>query len=211
MFCPKCRVEYRAGYSRCADCDVDLVERLEKVDRESDKVPPDENLMEVWAGEDQVEAIINCKQLKEAGIPYKVIQNNRQFLKGVDRNFKIGVPQSYIVQADEVIKEAQMGFSDSPEDQHVLELPDQAGLTPSEEGNHEQFPREWRKEDATIEVSVENIQHYIGMIELALRENHIRVRAETSDDGSRKIFVLPEDESRAREIAHEVEDGIPPA
>lgn len=28
MFCPKCRTEYRKGFSRCADCDVDLVMEL---------------------------------------------------------------------------------------------------------------------------------------------------------------------------------------
>jgi hypothetical protein len=26
MICPKCRSEYREGYARCADCDVDLVQ-----------------------------------------------------------------------------------------------------------------------------------------------------------------------------------------
>jgi len=25
MFCPKCKAEYREGFSRCADCDIDLV------------------------------------------------------------------------------------------------------------------------------------------------------------------------------------------
>ena len=28
MFCPVCKVEYRSGFSRCVDCDVDLVEEL---------------------------------------------------------------------------------------------------------------------------------------------------------------------------------------
>jgi hypothetical protein len=28
MFCPECRAEYRPGFSRCADCDVDLVQEL---------------------------------------------------------------------------------------------------------------------------------------------------------------------------------------
>ena len=28
MFCPKCRAEYRPGFTRCSDCDVPLVERL---------------------------------------------------------------------------------------------------------------------------------------------------------------------------------------
>ena len=28
MFCPVCKVEYRSGFSRCTDCDVDLVQEL---------------------------------------------------------------------------------------------------------------------------------------------------------------------------------------
>ena len=28
MFCPECRVEHRPGFTRCADCDVDLVQEL---------------------------------------------------------------------------------------------------------------------------------------------------------------------------------------
>ena len=28
MFCPDCRTEYRPGFTRCVDCDVDLVELL---------------------------------------------------------------------------------------------------------------------------------------------------------------------------------------
>jgi len=28
MFCPKCKAEYREGYLRCADCDIDLVPEL---------------------------------------------------------------------------------------------------------------------------------------------------------------------------------------
>jgi hypothetical protein len=28
MFCPNCRAEYRPGFARCSDCDVELVENL---------------------------------------------------------------------------------------------------------------------------------------------------------------------------------------
>ena len=28
MFCPKCKAEYREGFSRCADCGIDLVPEL---------------------------------------------------------------------------------------------------------------------------------------------------------------------------------------
>ena len=28
MFCPQCKAEYRAGFTKCSDCDVDLVKEL---------------------------------------------------------------------------------------------------------------------------------------------------------------------------------------
>lgn len=28
MFCPKCKSEYREGFSKCAECDVDLISEL---------------------------------------------------------------------------------------------------------------------------------------------------------------------------------------
>jgi Putative prokaryotic signal transducing protein len=28
MFCPKCKTEYKKGFSRCSDCDVDLTSEL---------------------------------------------------------------------------------------------------------------------------------------------------------------------------------------
>lgn len=44
MFCPSCRDEFRPGFTRCANCDVALVERLEapaqRADAESIVVPP---------------------------------------------------------------------------------------------------------------------------------------------------------------------------
>lgn len=32
MFCPQCRVEYRPGFTRCSDCEVDLVSELSESD-----------------------------------------------------------------------------------------------------------------------------------------------------------------------------------
>jgi hypothetical protein len=32
MFCPECQAEYRPGFTRCSDCDVDLVEKLPELD-----------------------------------------------------------------------------------------------------------------------------------------------------------------------------------
>ena len=39
MVCPKCKAEFREGFSRCSECDVALVGRIE----ESDFQPPQTN------------------------------------------------------------------------------------------------------------------------------------------------------------------------
>jgi hypothetical protein len=48
------------------------------------------------------------------------------------------------------------------------------------------------------------------MIVSSLRENFIRLRESSSPNGSKQIFVMPDDESRARGIVREIEEGIPP-
>jgi len=57
----------------------------------------------------------------------------------------------------------------------------------------------------------ENEDPKAWMIEAGLRENLIRSRTEDMEDGSRRVFVMPDDETQAREIVREITDGTPPA
>lgn len=45
MFCPNCKDEFRAGFTRCASCDVDLIEDLSQAPapppEEREAPPPD--------------------------------------------------------------------------------------------------------------------------------------------------------------------------
>lgn len=45
---------------------------------------------------------------------------------------------------------------------------------------------------------------------MALRENLIHYRLQRAENGAWRLFVLPEDEPRAREILREIERGEPP-
>jgi len=78
MFCPVCRDEYRPGFTRCATCDVTLVERLDagKADR------PAPILAEVAADEPTAnfcgfltfdEARDARQTVKAAGIPAEIL------------------------------------------------------------------------------------------------------------------------------------------
>jgi hypothetical protein len=67
MFCPKCKVEYRPGFTRCSDCEVDLVDLLPAEDLSSG-----EALMTLWECADQTECVEVCRDLRSADIRYYV-------------------------------------------------------------------------------------------------------------------------------------------
>lgn len=64
MFCPKCRTEYREGFTKCSDCGVDLVAER----------PPEEQLdyedwVTVLSTNDRNEVLVAQSALEGAGIP----------------------------------------------------------------------------------------------------------------------------------------------
>jgi len=63
------------------------------------------------------------------------------------------------------------------------------------------------REDASVEVG--RVVPRESAIESSLRENYIRMRIEPQPDGSRKLFVLPEDAAVALEIVREIEGDAP--
>jgi len=52
MFCPDCEAEYRPGFTRCSDCDVALVERLEETDVHSNNPELAGTPELLWTGTD---------------------------------------------------------------------------------------------------------------------------------------------------------------
>jgi hypothetical protein len=209
MYCPQCKAEFRSGFTHCSDCDVDLVERLSERDCNSDEELPDRSLRGVWEGRDQDECVSICERLRSAEIPYKVIQHRRQYLKGLDTRFKISVPVKFCGKAKEIIQKGRLDFADEGEDQRLMELQSMGDVAPGH-NLADNDRSDWRSAAATKEIWCEDAPKYSWMIEISLQANNIPARVEISADGTRKIFVSPNDESRAREIVHEIKDGVPP-
>ena len=69
MFCPLCKAEYREGFTRCADCDVELVPVLERADPASEQASEEEVVL-LWRGDDPVLFSALTAALQEAGIPF---------------------------------------------------------------------------------------------------------------------------------------------
>jgi hypothetical protein len=64
VFCPKCGDEFRPGFTHCADCDVDLVEKRPEVDP-----PPPFEMVTVLETGDQSLVAVAKSVLEGAGIP----------------------------------------------------------------------------------------------------------------------------------------------
>ena len=61
MFCPKCGSEFEGGYTRCAECDTDLVEALPTDEEEYTE------LVTVFEGDAEAAAVVRGK-LESAGV-----------------------------------------------------------------------------------------------------------------------------------------------
>jgi hypothetical protein len=71
MFCPVCKSEYREGFTKCSDCDVDLVRQLAE-DSEA-KAP-------LWAGQDASVRSAICEKLDAAKILHEDDSVESQFM-----------------------------------------------------------------------------------------------------------------------------------
>lgn len=67
MFCPRCRAEYRPGFTECADCQVDLVHELPPTPEE-----PELELVTVLEARDPGLLAVVRSLLDGAGIPFLV-------------------------------------------------------------------------------------------------------------------------------------------
>lgn len=240
MICPQCKVEYRPGFTHCVDCDVDLVAELPKnalyMRRAGEDGqyqvagepgdPNEDPFCSFWKGDDPRVHAELCEVLDEAGIPHNTVYR-RDHLFNL-RNyaaFEVGVPFSLYERAENVIKEAY--GTDEVEDvgaQEVQLLPDRPSryikklpemLTPPDDENIPGPPSAgeneagWYPEDATVKVWTTEKGEASDFLVAALHENEIRCRVERNG-GHAALYVLPEDETRAREIVREVVEGRPP-
>jgi len=239
MICPQCKAEYRAGFTRCADCDVDLVWELPKHAIEMRQTgedgeyrvagapgdPNEDPFCSFWKGDDPRVHAELCEVLDEAGIPHNTVYR-RDHLFNL-RNyaaFEVGVPFSMYERAGNVVKEAY--GTDDVEDvgarevrllpqkpiQPIRKLPET--LTPDEEENIPGSPsagesQGWYLEDATVKVWETENGEPSDFLVASLHENGIRCRVDRNG-GRTEVAVLPEDEIRAREIVREVVEGKPP-
>jgi hypothetical protein len=209
MFCPECQAEYRAGFKTCSDCHVDLVEALPDPSADGDAALLDANLQEIWTGRNQDACVTLCSELREAKIPYQAFRHQIRAFADADGNYRIAVLPEFVERAKQIIEQGNPADADDATEDGDAELAAQDDKPPTDVDEEH---LDWKNEipdDATVEVATESTRDAADLLVMALRENDIESRTTILSDGSRKIFVTREDESRAREIVREVQSGDP--
>ena len=223
MFCPQCKAEYRQGFTRCADCDVDLVHELQQESRQGATElgagaldDREAEIQFIWKGNNQAACVSVCRDLLKGDVSYKVAQvpESRDAKMQVNWRYKIGVPKADYQRAKELLG-IEGEFTDACDNVDEEDGADDAELLPpddsppDEEVRNDSYLEPWYPEDATVEIWSQGGDDISSGIEMALKESLIHCRLDLHD-GVRKVFVMPEDEKRAREIVREIADGVPP-
>ncbi len=139
MICPECKAEYRAGFTRCADCGVQLVEEssvaLATLGAVEDDARKEDPFCEFWKGEDARVRGELCDVLSEAEIPYRTVEwQDHLFHSNRSPVFRVAVPFSMFERAERAVAAAYGSaedaerilhpqLEDSPEQQRLLALP----------------------------------------------------------------------------------------
>lgn len=120
MICPECKAEYRPGFTRCADCEVELVEAspeaLAKIGEVEEDARAEDPFCEFWKGEDARVRGELCDVLSEAGIPYRTVEwQDHLFHSNRSPVFRVAVPFSMFQRAGEVVV-AAYGSAEAADD-----------------------------------------------------------------------------------------------
>jgi hypothetical protein len=229
MFCPQCNAEYRPGFTRCADCDVDLVNdpphyALSGQPAANPGDPNEDPFCSFWKGQDARVHAELCEVLEQAGIPHKtVFRRDHLFNFSNFPAYEVGIPFSRFEEAEKVVKEAY--GTDDVEDVGAQELAGRVVgpaasvpiLPESVSLPEEDVPgppsagedTDWFPEDATEKVWSTDANEPSEFLVAALHENGIHCRVD-QQGGRAKLYVLPGDATRAREIIREIAEGAPP-
>lgn len=208
MFCPQCRVEYRSGFTRCTDCDVELVPAPSRPEEPSSNALPSGSLQILWEGE-ELALFENLREgLEAAGIGY--FDQPLGIYPGVRRRdpfpvqpmarfgYQVVVLSSDLVRARQILGKL---LEEEPQD---TELPAQ-----DEEPREKPTTTVLQEEALTSEVWYGSDDRLAEFVESALKENGIPIRLENPANQT-QIYVSAANETRAREIVKEVVDGVPP-
>lgn len=213
MYCPQCGAEYLPRATVCSDCQVALVP-VPPRPPEKDSSSQEDYIVLVWSGSNPRQQAAVQKILEHENIPSQVLRKEDTILPLGHAPIEIYVPSSFAEKATEILN--QMEPSREPEEDDTSnEIPGEDDLP--EGGEEYRDLQHWNPEAATVELWAGQDTDLAEMIRACLRENQIPCRSsgdegesDTAAASAQRLYVLPEDEARAKEIVREIVDAVPP-
>lgn len=219
MFCPKCKLEYRQGFTTCSDCGVPLVRDLTDASVRSNEPQDPEGVDLLWTGTDPSASSAIANALDAAKIYFHTSTREVGPLPGL----AMPVYAILIRARDQAIAHTALADAlrklDSPAQDAAEPSADAAlpghSASPEEDDDRSAFPlsdylpEEIHPDDATAEVWSGSDAVLAQGLNDSLRENGIGCVLDKSEAGMR-IAVRTYDEARAREIIREVVEATPP-
>jgi len=208
MFCPNCGIEYRAGFTHCNDCDVDLVEELAAVGDggEAEGVASEDELELLWHGTQGNVFTEITLALDDAGIRYNREKLDARLTFGSgSAPLKIWVPTDQIDAARKVLEDTLTLIS-QPVVTADAPVSDDAG----DWGDTPAIVEDPQPEDATAEVWTGGEEGMAEFLKSCLVANGIGCCIFEQKEGPFALRVLPEDQERAAAIVRQVVEGTAP-
>lgn len=185
---------------------------------ERDSASEEDYIVLVWSGSNPGTQVAVQEALEHENIPTRVLRREDTILPLGHAPIEVYVPSSFARRATEILEQMNpAGDPQLPADEYDTsnEIPAEDDL-PEGEGEHRDF-QHWNAEDATVELWTGQDTDLANMIMASLRENQIPCRSSRDDaeferatQSPERLYVLPEDEARAKEIVREIVDAVPP-
>ncbi len=212
MFCPICKSEYRDGFTRCSDCDADLVSNLQSSSHESSEL----FAKLVWSGADHFKFAGVKAVLEEASIPFTVATSRSSVLfPSMQPGYEVRVAAYNEDRALSLIGEPETTGEEDSEDPSQDEFPleededavkTSEGDSPNDSHHSNPAPDNWDPEMATCEAWKGNDLDMSNGIQASFIENGIGFQV-ISDSGSISIMIYPENEGQTKEIIREIKEA----
>ena len=217
MFCPECRAEYRPGFTRCSDCGVALVERLEETEIRSNSPEISGTPELLWTGTDTQTRDEIIDALETANISCHTRTDKVGSLPGWSRQVYAIFTHARDHRAASAALEDAARHRDAAPDEETDDTPSDSDSSAPEPQSAEDddnpsdipadyVPDDFNPDEATAEV-------WSGH-DATTRENlvnclrNIGIGSATSDSaGHLRIRVTPASQKRAQEMIRQVIDA----
>ncbi len=230
MFCPNCKLEYRSGFTRCSDCDVDLVAALPKAAAAQEVGVHDlRSPVILRRGINVADAAVVRDALNAAGLRFNARQASAEIVADGTPSYEFWVDAEDRPNASSIMDEALEAAGSSEILDHSgsadpagvsATLPDQEVPASNEEDDDDADSVDElaseddelgniEDEELTAEAWSGTTGDLAGMLKMCLREVGIASRA--ARNGSKeRLLVAEADLPRSREIIREVIEAAPP-